>query len=189
MTKRGLKLRAHDAEDLATLAAVLQDALVPLANVTYLKPEKRFVMLVTRFRWETARDGENGASCDAASGVSSEGVPEAALGDARYEDAEASDPYEIPPFERINSGVCFDKVRAVRFRGLDPRARDEMLNLLTLSAEPRAVTLVFAGGGQIRLEVEAIRCHMEDLGEAWPTRWRPRHADAPASQSTVDEDP
>ena len=47
-----LKLRAHDAEDLAALAACLQDALVPLADVVYLKAEKRFVMVANRFMWE-----------------------------------------------------------------------------------------------------------------------------------------
>jgi len=181
MTERRLKLRAHDAEDLATLAAVLQDALVPVADLAYLEREKRFVMVVTRFRWETARDGGNGAAPQA--------TPEPSIDDARYEDAEAADPHDAPPFERVNSGVCFDKVRAVRFRGLDPRAKDEMLNLLTVTAAPRAITLVFAGGGEIRLEVGAIRCHMEDLGEAWPTRWRPRHQEAPAAQGTVDEEP
>ncbi len=47
-----LKLRAHDAEDLGALAACLQDALVPLADVVYLKAEKRFVMVANRFMWE-----------------------------------------------------------------------------------------------------------------------------------------
>jgi hypothetical protein len=180
MTENRLKLRAHDADDLATLAAVLQDALVPVADLAYLAPEKRFVMVVTRFRWETAGDGGNGAPPQVSA--------EPSIDDARYEDAEAAAPYDAPPFERVNSGVCFDKVRAVRFRGLDPRAKDEMLNLLTVTAAPRAITLVFAGGGEIRLEVGAIRCHMEDLGEAWPTRWRPRHQEVPA-RSTVDEEP
>ncbi len=66
-------------------------------------------------------------------------------------------------------------MRNVRFRGLDLRRKGEILNLLTLDAEPGAITLVFAGGGEIRLEVSDIRCHMEDLGEPWPTRWRPAH--------------
>jgi hypothetical protein len=25
------------------------------------------------------------------------------------------------------------------------------------------------------LEVGKIRCHLDDLGEPWPTRWRPGH--------------
>jgi hypothetical protein len=38
--------------------------------------------------------------------------------------------------------------------------------------------LIFAGGAAIRLEVDGILCHLEDLGEPWPTRWQPAHAAA-----------
>jgi hypothetical protein len=37
--------------------------------------------------------------------------------------------------------------------------------------------LVFAGGAQIRIETDAIACRIEDIGEPWPTRWRPTHPD------------
>ncbi len=43
---------------------------------------------------------------------------------------------------------------------------------------PGAVLLEFSGGGTMRLEVRGIRCHLEDLGEPWPTRWRPSHAES-----------
>ena len=69
-------------------------------------------------------------------------------------------------------------MRKVHFRGVDLRRKDQLLNLLTLEADPGAVTLLFSGGGEIRLEVSGIRCHLEDLGEPWPTRWRPDHAEA-----------
>ena len=55
MTRQGrLKLRARDPEDLRVLSACLQDALVPLADIAYLKPEQRFVLVVNRFMWESA---------------------------------------------------------------------------------------------------------------------------------------
>ena len=58
-----LKLRAHDIEDLRALGACLQDALVPVADLAYLKAEKRFVMVANRFKWEggakTAPGSEN----------------------------------------------------------------------------------------------------------------------------------
>jgi hypothetical protein len=73
--------------------------------------------------------------------------------------------------------VYFDWVQNVRFRGLDPREKDQMLNLLTVEAAPGAILLVFSGGGAIRLEVRDVRCHLEDVGEPWPTRWRPNHAE------------
>ncbi len=163
-----LKLRAHDAEDLGALAACLQDALVPLADVVYLKPEKRFVMVANRFMWE--RGGQ-----EVAAPVTPESAPGDEGADARFEEAEAG-----PRYYRVNCAVYFDWVRKVRFRGLDPRQKDQILNLLTLVAEPGAVLMEFSGGGTIRLEVRGIRCHLEDLGEPWPTRWRPDHAESEA---------
>src|SRR3546814_9083894 len=46
-----LKLRAHDPADMDVVAALLQDALVPLGDMTYLAKETRFVMVANRFRW------------------------------------------------------------------------------------------------------------------------------------------
>ncbi len=159
-----LKLRAHDADDLAAVAACLQDALVPLSDVAYLKSEKRFVMVANRFKWETGPDGATPP-------------PPEPAGDASFDEA-ASGEATGPVYERVNCGVCFDRVKKVRFRGLDPKRRDKILNLLTLHAERGAVTLVFSGGAAIRLEVSSIRCHLEDLTEPWPTRQRPSHDEA-----------
>lgn len=151
-----VKLRAHDPLDMEVIASWLQDALVPLADVAYLPREKRFVMVANRFMWESARP---------------EAAPtEEAAGDARFADEGGG-----PTFQRVNCGICFDRVRSVRYRGLDPKNKDHILNLLTIEAEPRAVTLVFSGEAAIRLEVSAIACHLEDLGEPWPTRWLPEH--------------
>ena len=166
-----LKLRARDAEDLRALAICLQDALVPLADVAYLKAEKRFVMVANRFMWERgAQDAP----------VPEPGAARAEAGaDARFEEAEAG-----PINYRVHCAVTFDWVRNVGFRGLDPREKDQILSLLTIELEPGAVRLVFAGGGAIRLEVRDLRCHLEDLGEPWPTHWRPSHAEAePGSES------
>jgi hypothetical protein len=158
-----VKLRAHDPLDMEVIAAWLQDALVPLADIAYLPREKRFVMVVNRFMWEAAGPG---ASADAPP-----------TDDARFADESGE-----PAFERVNCGICFDRVRAVRYRGLDPKNKDHILNLLTIEAEPRAVTLVFSGEAAIRLEVTAIACHLQDLGEPWPTRWLPDHGEAEAAE-------
>lgn len=169
-----LKLRAHDIADLRALATCLQDALVPVADLAYLKAEKRFVMVANRFKWE-------GGAPTAPAPAASEAAPEVAPGvvgaerdsDAKFEEADGG-----PLYQRVNCTVCFDWVRKVHFRGVDLRRKDQLLNLLTLEADPGAVTLLFSGGGAIRLEVSDIRCHLEDLGEPWPTRWRPDHAEA-----------
>ena len=49
-----LKLRARDGGDLEMIAAILQDALVPLDSMKYLPQEQRFALMLNRFRWEGA---------------------------------------------------------------------------------------------------------------------------------------
>jgi len=154
-----LKLRARDLQDLEILGAMLQDAIVRPADMSYQPREKRFVMMVNRFRWEL-RDGDDAAQ---------DPQPEPRE-DARFEEAG-----KRRLFERVAAGVCFDRVRRVRTQNLDQRRRDEILSLLTVDAEPGAITLMFSGGARIRLEVSLVACHMEDLGEPWPTPWRPAH--------------
>lgn len=139
--KEALKLRAEDAEDMAFVAACLQDALVPVGDVAYLPGEKRFVLVANRFRWEASGDREPGGL-----------------------------------YERVNCGVTFDGVSKVRSKGVDLSKRDQMLDLLTVKLEKGAVLLVFAGGGVIRLDIESLRCDLRDLGQPWPTRWRPHHS-------------
>jgi len=167
-----LKLRARDAEDLQAIGMCLQDALVPLADMAFLKAEKRFVMVANRFRWERAPEPERPDG------------DEEREGDARFEDGDVG---SVAPYERVNCGVCFDGVRAVWFRGLDPKERQNILNLLTIKGETGAITLIFSAGAEIRLEVERVRCHLEDLGEPWPTLWRPAH-DETAQDGPVDQE-
>jgi len=151
-----IRLMAKDAADLAVVASCLQDALVPLAEMRFLKEEQRFVMLVNRFRWEQG-----------------ELAPADRKGDANYADASGS--------QRINSGVCIDGVTAVRSRGLDREKAAKFLSLMTLGLAapdqggPNTLNLVFAGGGVIQLEIEGASVFLQDFGEAWPTQWRPDH--------------
>jgi hypothetical protein len=77
---------------------------------------------------------------------------------------------------RTTTGVTFEKVTAVKRRHLDQRDHDGILSLLTIEALPGAIQLVFSGEAGIRLEVTEILCHLQDVGEPWPTRWRPHHA-------------
>ncbi len=93
----------------------------------------------------------------------------------RWEEAEG--PKRGAEYERTNCGVSFDGVTGVKSRGIDLRQREDMLSLLTVRAEEGAVVLVFAGGGEIRIETGEIACRLEDIGESWPTRWRPSHPD------------
>ena len=47
-----LKLLASDADDLAVLAAVTQDALVPVGEMVFSVEEKKFYLALNRFCWE-----------------------------------------------------------------------------------------------------------------------------------------
>ena len=82
--------------------------------------------------------------------------------------------------ERVMSGLRIDGVTAVKRRDVDPRDADRLLVLLAVRAAPGALYLDFAGGASIRLESASILCHLDDFGEPWPTRFRPRHPDEDA---------
>lgn len=47
-----LRLQARDLRDLTVVAAALQDALVPVGDMAWLREEGSFVMAMNRFRWE-----------------------------------------------------------------------------------------------------------------------------------------
>lgn len=88
------------------------------------------------------------------------------------------DPHAAEPglyFERQLTGVRIEGVQNVQRRGFHPKEAERLLVLLAVQSEPGALFLDFAGGSRIRLEVERILCHLDDLGEPWPTRWRPQH--------------
>jgi hypothetical protein len=82
--------------------------------------------------------------------------------------------------ERVRTGVRFDFVQSVQARGLPAEDSEVPLELLTVTADPQpegaaVVTLVFAGGGAVRLNAECIDCTLEDVSEAWPATMRPDH--------------
>lgn len=157
----GLKLIARDAEDLAVVASCLQDALVPLNEMRYLPAERRFIMVVNRFRWEIIKP----KLLDSTKTITSEPV------DASFVD---DDGYPGTP-QRTHSGLCIDRVIAVRSRDINRNRPDQFLNLLTMQYESGKLDFIFAGGGVIQLEVENLNLFLQDLGESWPTQWQPHH--------------
>jgi hypothetical protein len=95
----------------------------------------------------------------------------------RWEDADRERPVEgAPIYERVHCGVCFDSVKAVRQQGLVQKRKGQIVSLLAIKQpELGIIDLTFSAGIVIRLEVERILCHVEDLDEPWPTQWRPSH--------------
>ena len=49
-----LRLKALDAEDLAVMAALVQDAVFPAVEMKWDSKARRFAILLNRFRWEDA---------------------------------------------------------------------------------------------------------------------------------------
>jgi hypothetical protein len=53
-----LHLVARDAEDLAILSALAQDAVFPITEMRWDRARHRFALLVNRFRWEDRESAE-----------------------------------------------------------------------------------------------------------------------------------
>jgi hypothetical protein len=158
-----LKVIARDAEDLAVVSACLQDALIPLNEMRYLPQERRFIMVANRFRWERAARGGD------------EPVPDT---DASFESDE-----DFGALQRTNAGICIDRVLAVRSRDIDRSRPDDFLSVLSVQLDGNKLSFLFAGGGVIQIEVEALALYLSDLGKAWPTQWQPDHmADGKAAR-------
>lgn len=49
---RPMRLAARDAEDLKVVSALLQDAVTTSDDIAFLSGERRFAMVLNRFRWE-----------------------------------------------------------------------------------------------------------------------------------------
>lgn len=143
-----LKLRAVDAEDVQVMACILQDAIVPVCDMTYRAQEKCFVMVVQRFMWDCLQIRE---------------IP-------------ANDPDPGHAYERINSALDIEGVEGVQFMGLNPNDPASMLDLLTITYENGCLDFVFAGGGKLRLKLGKWQARMHDFGESWPTTHCPCHA-------------
>ena len=85
---------------------------------------------------------------------------------------------------RVMSAMQFGDVLSVKSRRL-PRGPEHALELLAMDFEPGEapggrVTLMFAGGGDLRIDVECLDAVLTDLSERWPAKVAPTHlADGP----------
>ena len=82
---------------------------------------------------------------------------------------------------RVMAAMQFGDVEAVKSRRL-PRLPDSALELLALDFEPTEapggrVILMFAGGGDLRIDVECLDAVLTDLSDRWPARVAPTHLD------------
>ena len=138
-------LAAEDAEDLQIISAKLQDAVARVGDLVWLPKVRRFAALFNRFKWEAA--------------------------DPRRRDN-----------LRVRSGLYFDgvlKAKSHKIMRGDPEA---VLSLLAIKFTMKGaedpggtVELIFAGGGTIQLEVEALDAGLSDVSGEWAALGRPDH--------------
>ena len=85
---------------------------------------------------------------------------------------------------RVMAAMQFGDVQAVKSRRLPrlPEAALELLALdfLTTEAPGGQVMMMFAGGGDLRIDVECLDAVLTDLSERWPARVAPTHLDGAA---------
>jgi hypothetical protein len=144
-----LKLIALDVEDLAIISAHLQDAVLKVSDLAFLPREKKFAAVANRFDWMDA-------------------IEKDAARDKRY--------------ARRRTALRFERVLSAQVQGLNLKDESAVAELLAIRFEPGdppqgQVTLHFAGGGAIRLNVECIEVELRDLGPVWQAKSRPRHPD------------
>ena len=80
---------------------------------------------------------------------------------------------------RVMSAMQFGDVLSVKSRRL-PRGPEHALELLAMDFEPGEapggrVIMMFAGGGDLRIDVECLDAVLTDLSERWPATVAPTH--------------
>jgi hypothetical protein len=55
--EKPLNLGAQDADELKVFSALIQDAIFPITEMTWLAKQRRFGLLLNRFRWEEGARG------------------------------------------------------------------------------------------------------------------------------------
>jgi hypothetical protein len=142
-----LKLVALDKDDIEIVSAHVQDAFVRVADIFWQPREHRFVMALNRFDWMSVVDANTAGNAD---------------------------------YRRCRTALRFERVNTCQCRNIDPNRPDARLNLLAVEfAESDApagiVTLIFSGGGAIRLDVECLEAELADLGEVSTAALCPDH--------------
>ena len=81
---------------------------------------------------------------------------------------------------RVRSALQLANVVSIRQKKLNLQRREGVVALLAVDFQPLAeptgeIGLQFAGGGEIRLEVEACEAILEDITAPWSAASRPQH--------------
>ena len=81
---------------------------------------------------------------------------------------------------RVQSVLKLDNILGVYSKNLNQKKKDRFLDFLAieskfLSDKSYEIKLNFAGNILIKINAEVIECFLEDIGEAWETKSKPKH--------------
>ena len=143
-----LRLRALDADDLAVISALVQDAVFPVTEMRLDRKRRRFALLLNRFRWEDAGPAERrGRDFERVQSVLAiEDVTHAAtLG-----------------LDRSDRDTVFSLLSLAFEPGEDGTGQ---------------VILTLAGDGAVAVDVEALEVTLQDVTRPYiaPSKARPSH--------------
>jgi len=146
--ERPLRLRALDADDLAVISALVQDAVLPIGEIRWQKSKRRLGLLLNRFRWEDLPRAER-------SGRTFERVRSVLV----VEDVTRVATQGV---DRSDS----DTILSVLAIAFEPGEEGAGRVLLTL-----------AGDGAIAADVETLEVVLQDVTRPYvaPSKSRPRH--------------
>ncbi|GGD27578.1 DUF2948 family protein [Sinisalibacter lacisalsi] len=143
-----VRLMALDADDLAVISALAQDAVFPITEMTWQPTRRRFALLLNRFRWEDAeKAAKRGRAVERVQSV-------LAVSDVVKVQSQGVDRQEKDLVLSLLS-ISFEP-------GEDGTGR---------------VVLTLAGDGAIAVDVEALDVTLQDVTRPYlaPTRKTPHH--------------
>ena len=148
-----LRLLACDEDDVAVVSALLQDAIIPGADMEFKRKTNQFFIVANRFCWEIQPlDGVK----------SSAGKP---------------------VHQRRLCGICIRHVKVVQQHNWPDMRQDALFNLLALryvdmakhAGDGVGLQFEFSGGSSLRLLTDEIDITLADLDAGHPTSLQPAH--------------
>ena len=143
-----LRLVAQDGEDLKIISTLVQDAVLPVTELKHDARQRRFALLLNRFRWEDREEAER-------VGRSYERVRSVLI---------VEDVLKVQSlgFDRADKDLVLSVLALDFAPGEDGTGR---------------LTLTLAGDGAIALEVEALEVRLDDVTRPYraPSGKAPRH--------------
>ncbi|NNU81071.1 DUF2948 family protein [Halovulum dunhuangense] len=143
-----VRLRAESAQDLTVISALLQDAVLSAADISWMAKRRRLAALVNRFRWEDREAAER-----------------------------AGRPYERARAMLVIDGALKVSASGVDPREKDLVLSILSLDFTPGEDGTGTLRLILAGDGEIAVAVECLDVTLHDVTRPYaaPSRKAPRH--------------